>query len=69
LPVDTSSDSKPGMAHVNPLFDFQLSHLINGKYDLLETKYNRMRIPLINHTLPASKRFFGEIKIIKLKKN
>lgn len=68
LKSDTSSNNLPGMAHVNPLFDFQLNNLIRNKYVLIETAYNRMRIPVLKHKIPSSTRFFGEIKIMKLQK-
>jgi len=68
LDCDMPKHKKPGMGHINPIFDFQLDTLTDKKFKIIDRKYNRVRIPALNHRIPTNLRILGEIKIIKLKK-
>ena len=68
LECDMPKHKRMGMGHVNPLFDFQLETLTQDTFVVQDKKYNRVRIPALNHKIPTSLRLLGEVKIYKLKK-
>jgi 2-polyprenyl-3-methyl-5-hydroxy-6-metoxy-1,4-benzoquinol methylase len=63
-----TQDDYKQVGHITPIFWWKLKLIIDNKFNIKETRYNRAIIPLLRWTFPTKNRLFGDDLILRLEK-